>query len=70
MRRHFLVAGNALRFLCVMALGAALSGCGQYGALYLRDSPPAGYKAPKPKPPKPVPYPAESAPEGGERQQN
>jgi predicted small lipoprotein YifL len=36
-----------------------VSGCGQKGALYLRDNPPPGYKPPKPAPYTPVPYPAD-----------
>jgi predicted small lipoprotein YifL len=40
----------------VLALGA---GCGQKGALYLRDEPPPGYKPAKPAQAKPVPYPEE-----------
>jgi len=40
--------------------------CGQRGPLYLRDSPPAGVKPPKPEPYKPLPYPKESAKEPGE----
>ena len=47
-----------MRFLL---LGAALvilaAGCGQRGALYLRDNPPPGVIPPKPKPYVPVPYP-------------
>jgi predicted small lipoprotein YifL len=39
-------------------LGA--SGCGQKGALYLRDNPPPGYKPPRQAPPyTPVPYPTD-----------
>lgn len=40
---------------------ALLAGCGQKGTLYLRESPPAGTKVPKPASPKPVPYPADAA---------
>ena len=40
-----------------------LAACGQKGALYLRDNPPAGVKVPRPATPKPVPYPADSAAE-------
>ena len=54
-----------LRLSCA-ALAATLSiallgACGQKGALYLRDNPPAGTKVPKPATPKPVPYPADAA---------
>ena len=38
---------------------ASLAACGQKGALYLRDNPPAGIKVPKPAVPKPIPYPAD-----------
>jgi predicted small lipoprotein YifL len=47
-----------MRFLLVFAACALLAaGCGQKGALYLRDKPPPGVKPPKPKPYEPVPYP-------------
>ena len=50
-----------MRFPAVLAaLATALvlaAGCGQKGALYLRDNPPPGVKPPKPAPYKPVPYP-------------
>jgi predicted small lipoprotein YifL len=53
-----------MRFLLLcaaVALAAAValtgSGCGQKGALYLRDNPPPGVKPAKPAPVKPVPYP-------------
>jgi predicted small lipoprotein YifL len=36
-----------------------LGACGQKGALYLRDNPPAGIKVPKPATPKPGPYPVD-----------
>lgn len=36
------------------------AGCGQKGPLYLRESPPPGFKPPKPKAYKPVPYPADA----------
>lgn len=36
------------------------AGCGQKGALYLRDNPPAGVKPPKPEAYKPLPYPKEA----------
>jgi predicted small lipoprotein YifL len=38
------------------------AGCGQKGALYLRDNPPPGVKPPRPEAYKPLPYPKE----GGE----
>ena len=43
-------------FALVLPLGL-LAGCGQKGALYLSDTPPAGVKIPKPPTPKAVPYP-------------
>ena len=51
-----------MRFLRRFFLGVAVcallaAGCGQKGALYLRDKPPPGVKPPKPKPYEPVPYP-------------
>ncbi len=49
-----------MRFLLVCAaLALAAAGCGQKGALYLRDKPPPGVKPPRPAPEKPVPYPDE-----------
>ena len=49
-----------MRFLLILGVAIALTaGCGQKGALYLRDKPPAGVKPPKPAAPKPVPYPEE-----------
>jgi predicted small lipoprotein YifL len=42
-------------FAAAFALAAA--GCGQKGALYYRDNPPAGVKPPKAAPYKPTPYP-------------
>ena len=46
----------------VLPLGL-LAGCGQKGALYPRDNPPAGVKIPKPAAAKPVPYPYDPAAE-------
>ena len=43
-------------FLAVLVTWA-LSGCGQKGPLFLRESPPPGYKPPKAETYKPVPYP-------------
>jgi len=45
-------------FLLGAAMALLVAGCGQKGPLYLRDSPPPGVKAAKPKPFEPVPYPA------------
>jgi len=36
------------------------AGCGQRGALYLRDNPPPGVKPAKPEAYKPLPYPKEA----------
>ena len=47
-----------MRFLLFgVALALAAAGCGQKGALYLRDNPPPGVKPEKPERAKPVPYP-------------
>jgi predicted small lipoprotein YifL len=48
-----------MRFFLIAVSLAVLAACGQKGQLYLRDSPPAGVKAPKPAPAKAEPYPAE-----------
>ena len=48
-----------MRSALLLLLLAALAGCGQKGALYYRDSPPAGVKPPRPEAYKPVPYPKE-----------
>lgn len=45
-------------FAVLLVLFAA--GCGQKGALYLRDNPPPGVKPPRPEPYKPLPYPKET----------
>jgi predicted small lipoprotein YifL len=50
-------------FAVLLVLIAA--GCGQKGALYLRDNPPAGVKAPRPEPYKPLPYPKETGGDEG-----
>lgn len=46
--------------LLIAMLVLLAAGCGQKGALYLRDNPPAGVKPPKPEAYKPLPYPKES----------
>jgi len=50
-------------FAVLLVLIAA--GCGQKGALYLRDNPPPGVKAPRPEPYKPIPYPKETGGDEG-----
>ncbi|HTP60557.1 MAG TPA: lipoprotein [Burkholderiales bacterium] len=42
------------------------AGCGQKGALYLRQNPPPGVKPPREEPYTPVPYPPESSKRDGE----
>lgn len=42
-----------------------VAGCGQKGALYLRDNPPPGVKPPRPEPYKPLPYPKETGGDEG-----
>lgn len=58
-----------MRFALLLAFVVLFAaGCGQKGALYLRDHPPAGVKPPKPEAYKPLPYPQEAgedAPAGG-----
>jgi len=50
-----------MRFLLIIGVAIVLTaGCGQKGALYLRDKPPPGVKPPKPPAAKPVPYPEET----------
>ena len=50
-----------MRFLLIIGVALLLTaGCGQKGALYLRDKPPPGVKPPKPPAAKPVPYPEET----------
>ena len=50
-----------MRFLLAFGIAVAfIAGCGQKGALYLRDKPPPGVKPEKPPAPKPVPYPEEA----------
>ena len=61
--RFFRLSTAALAATLSIALLAA---CGQKGALYLRESPPAGTKVPKPATPKPVPYPPDA--DGTEKQ--
>jgi len=50
-------------FAVLLVLIAA--GCGQKGALYLRDNPPPGVKPPRPEPYKPLPYPKETGGDEG-----
>lgn len=52
----------AVLVLLVLLLAA---GCGQKGALYLRDNPPAGVKPPKPPPYQPLPYPKDAGEDEG-----
>ncbi len=52
-------------FLVLLVLLVA-AGCGQKGALYLRDKPPPGVKPPKPEPFKPLPYPKEAGAGGAD----
>jgi len=62
-----ILSALAMRTAILLLLLAALAaGCGQRGALYLRDKPPPGVKPDKPEPYKPVPYPQE--PEGEKKQ--
>jgi len=56
-----MVRRAAAALLVVALLAAPGAGCGQRGALYLRDSPPPGVKPPKPEPYQPVPYPKPAA---------
>jgi predicted small lipoprotein YifL len=53
-----------LRLLIAAAIVLAASGCGQKGALYLRDAPPPGVKPAKPEGYKPVPYPKDTERDG------
>ena len=41
------------------------TGCGQKGALYLRENPPPGVKPPKPEAYIPLPYPKEAGEDEG-----
>lgn len=43
--------------LLLLLIAGLAFGCGQRGALYLRDSPPARVKPAKPEAEKPTPYP-------------
>jgi len=55
-----------LRFAPALLLLATLAaGCGQFGELYLRESPPPGLKPERPAAVKPVPYRRESGEEKG-----
>ena len=50
-----------MRFLLVgVAVALLAAGCGQRGALYLRDNPPAGVKPERTDRYKPVPYPRDA----------
>jgi predicted small lipoprotein YifL len=49
----------SVRFLLFFGACLLVTGCGKKGPLYLRDSPPPGVKAAKPKSYEPVPYPRE-----------
>ncbi|MBV8031785.1 MAG: lipoprotein [Betaproteobacteria bacterium] len=51
------------RFLFVLGLLAAASGCGQKGPLYYRDNPPPGIKPTRTDVYKPVPYPKDARPD-------
>jgi len=53
-----------MRLLVAAAIVLAASGCGQKGALYLRDAPPPGVKPPKSEGYKPVPYPKDTGRDG------
>lgn len=53
-----------MRLLIAAAIVLAASGCGQKGALYLRDAPPPGVKPAKPEGYKPVPYPKDMERDG------
>ena len=48
--------------LAALAISLLLlaAGCGQKGALYLRENPPPGVKPPNPEAYKPLPYPKEA----------
>jgi predicted small lipoprotein YifL len=51
-----------MRFLLLgVAVALFAAGCGQRGALYLRDDPPAGVKPERTDRYKPVPYPRQSS---------
>jgi predicted small lipoprotein YifL len=52
------------RFIFCLALIFAAAGCGQRGPLFLRESPPPGYKPPKVDTYKPVPYPKDTERDG------
>jgi predicted small lipoprotein YifL len=51
-----------MRLLALVAALVLVAGCGNRGALYLRDNPPPGVKTEKRDTYKPVPYPP-AAPE-------
>lgn len=46
--------------MLVLSLLLLAAGCGQKGALYLRDNPPSGVRPPKPEVYTPLPYPKEA----------
>jgi predicted small lipoprotein YifL len=46
--------------LLALLFSVLAAGCGQKGALYLRDNPPPGIKPPRPEAYKPLPYPKET----------
>jgi predicted small lipoprotein YifL len=51
-----------MRFLILaVSLCVVTAGCGQKGALYLRDNPPPGVKPPKTDTYKPLPYPKQDS---------
>ena len=54
-----------MRVLLLLLAVLFAASCGQRGPLYLRDSPPAGMKPPKPEPYKPLPYPKETGEDEG-----
>lgn len=50
-----------MRLLACLAAAVLLAaGCGQRGALYLRDQPPPGVKPPRAETYQPEPYPADT----------
>ena len=46
--------------LLVLSFLLLAAGCGQKGALYLRDNPPSAVRPPKAEPYTPLPYPKEA----------
>ena len=47
-------------FAMILAVLMLAAGCGQKGALYLRDKPPPGVKPQKSETYRPAPYPADA----------